>query len=190
LKHYISEGKKIIKQLEADTYLDTPPLIRAHVTASPERKAALDAQMRDMKTHARFRSKEMWYAWRSQLLEDLMKGLSGIGEGLLRDDDVLQRAEEVLDQTLPGLMEQQASLQEEAERLELAAVETSVEEKEELEAARSRVVEVEREMEEKGRLLEELRRETEEHENLAADLLDSKTEFTAAIQEAERVRDA
>ncbi|KAK1813264.1 hypothetical protein LTR12_012327 [Friedmanniomyces endolithicus] len=190
LKHYISEGKKVIKQLEADTYLDMPPLIRAYITASPERKAALDAQMRDMKTHARFRSKEMWYAWRSQLLEDLMKGLSGIGEGLLRDDDVLQRAEEVLEQTLPGLLEQQASLQEEAERLELAAVETSVEEKEELEAARPRVVEVEREMEEKGRLLEELRREAEEHETLAADLLDSKTEFTAAIQEAERVRDA
>ncbi|KAK1820587.1 hypothetical protein LTR12_005035 [Friedmanniomyces endolithicus] len=190
LKHYISEGKKVIKQLEADTYLDTPPLIRAYVTASPERKAALDAQMRDMKTHARFRSKEMWYAWRSQLLEDLMKGLSGIGEGLLRDDDVLQRAEEVLYQTLPGLMEQQTSLQEEAERLELAAVETTVEEREELEVARSRVVEVEGEMEEKGRLLEELRREAKEQEALAADLRDSKIEFTAGIQEAERVRDA
>ncbi|KAK0275547.1 hypothetical protein LTR35_007270 [Friedmanniomyces endolithicus] len=190
LKHYISEGKKVIKQLEADTYLDTPPLIRAYITSSPERKAALDAQMRDMKTQARFRSREMWYAWRSQLLEDLMKGLSGIGEGLLRDDEVVQRAEELLEETLPGLLEQQARLQEEAERLELAAVETSVEEKEELGAARSRVVEVEGEMEEKGRLLEELRREAEEQEALAADLRDSKTEFAAAIQEADRVRDA
>ncbi|TKA75738.1 hypothetical protein B0A55_05920 [Friedmanniomyces simplex] len=190
LKHYISEGKKVIKQLEEDTYRDAPPLIRAYVNASPGRKAVLDAQMRDMKTHARFRSKEMWYAWRSQLLEDLMKGLSGIGEGLLRDDEVLQRAEEMLEQTLPGLLQQQAGLQEEAERLEQAAVETSEEEKEELEVARARLVEVEGEMEEKSRVLDELRREAEEQEGLAADLQDSKTEFTAAIQEADRVRDA
>ncbi|TKA23265.1 hypothetical protein B0A50_07322 [Salinomyces thailandicus] len=190
LKHYISEGKKVIKQLEAQTYRETPPLIQAYVTASPERKAALDAQMRDMKTHARLRSREMWYAWRSQLLEDLMKGLSGIGEGLLKDDEVLQRAEEILDQVLPGMEEQYESLQKEAERLEIEAQATSEEEKEELEHARSRLVEIDEELQEKRRVLEELQQETQEQGRLASDLEESKVEFGAAIQEAERVREA
>ncbi|KAK5700604.1 hypothetical protein LTR97_005121 [Elasticomyces elasticus] len=192
LKHYISEGKKVIKQLETQTYRETPPLIRAYANASSERKAVLDAQMRDMKTHARFRSKEMWYHWRSQLLEDLMKALSSIGEGLLRDDEVLVHAEEVLQGTLPGLMEQRMDMQVEMERLEAvaAAMETSEEEKEELEGARGRLVEVDGELEEKMKVFEGLRREAQEQEGLATDMQDSKLELTAAIQEAERVRDA
>ncbi|KAK5126576.1 hypothetical protein LTR85_009510 [Meristemomyces frigidus] len=190
LKHYISEGKKIIKQLEAETYREAPPLIQAYVNAPTDRKVALDTHMRDMKTYARLRSKEMWYGWRSQLLEDLMKALSGIGEGLLRDDEVLQHAEQILDQVLPGLVEQHDSLQEEAERLEQAASATSEEEKEELEQARERLAEVDGELDEKRRMLEELQQEEQEQERLASDLQENKAEFTAAIQEAERVREA
>lgn len=190
LKHYISEGKKLIKQLEAETYRETPPLIRAYVNAGEERKVELDQLMRDMKTQVRLQSKEMWYGWRSQLLEDLMKALSGIGEGLLRDDEVLLRAEETIGQVLPGLVEQHEKLQEEAERLEQAASATSEEEKEELEQARERLVKVDGELEEKRRVLEELQRETIEQERLASDLQENKTEFTAAIQKAEGVREA
>ncbi|KAI7502155.1 Spc7-domain-containing protein [Hortaea werneckii] len=190
LKRYISDGKKVIKQLEAETYREAPPLIQAYLNASPERKSTLDAQMRDMKTHARLRSKEMWYAWRSQLLEDLMKGLSGIGEGLLKDDEVLQRAEEVLDQVLPGMEEKHVALQQEAERLENEVQSTSEEEKEELEQARSRIVEVVGAVEEKRRVLEQLERETEEQDRMANHLEESKVEFAAAIKEAERVREA
>ncbi|KAI7354724.1 hypothetical protein KC336_g22303, partial [Hortaea werneckii] len=190
LKRYISDGKKVIKQLETETYRETPPLIQAYLNASPERKSTLDAQMRDMKTHARLRSKEMWYAWRSQLLEDLMKGLSGIGEGLLKDDEVLQRAEEILDQVLPGMEEKHVALQQEAERLENEIQSTSEEEKEELEQARSRIVEVDGAVEEKRRMLEQLERETEEQDRMANHLEESKVEFAAAIKEAERVREA
>ncbi|KAI7154795.1 Spc7-domain-containing protein [Hortaea werneckii] len=190
LKRYISDGKKVIKQLETETYRETPPLIQAYLNASADRKSTLDAQMRDMKTHARLRSKEMWYAWRSQLLEDLMKGLSGIGEGLLKDDEVLQRAEEVLDQVLPGIEEKHVALQQEAERLENEVQSTSEEEKEELEQARSRIVEVDGAVDEKRRVLEELERETEEQDQMANHLEESKVEFAAAIKEAERVREA
>ncbi|KAK4547141.1 hypothetical protein LTR36_001362 [Oleoguttula mirabilis] len=190
LKHYISEGKKVIKQLEAETYRETPPLIQAYVNSSTDRKVALDTQMRDMKTHARLRSKEMWYGWRSQLLEDLMKALSGIGEGLLRDDEMLQHAEQILDQVLPGLTEQHNGLQVQAEELELATAATSEEEREELQQARESIVKVDGELAQKRRMLEELQQEALEHDRLAGDLQENKAEFTAAIQEAERVREA
>ncbi|KAK5110293.1 hypothetical protein LTR62_006146 [Meristemomyces frigidus] len=190
LKHYISEGKKVIKQLGAETYEETPPLIQAYVNASPARRATLDAHMREMKTHARFRSKETWYQWRSQLLDDLMKGLSGIGEGLLRDDEVLQQTEQVLEDVLPGLVEGKESLVSEFTRLEEALSATSEQEKADLDAARERLVEVDGELGERRRLLAELRHEAEEQEAESVDLQESKTEFVAAIREAERVRES
>ncbi|KAK3073749.1 hypothetical protein LTR53_004385 [Teratosphaeriaceae sp. CCFEE 6253] len=190
LKQYISEGKKVIKQIGIDTYRDTPPLIRAYTTAPPERKAVLDAQMREMKTQARLRSKEMWYAWRSQLLGDLVTGLTGIAEGLLGDDEVLMRAQGVLDGVLPGELERGAGLRGVVEGLEGAAAATSEGEKEELESARKELVRVDVELEAKTRMLRDLQREARERDSSVADLQDSKTEFAAAIQEAERVRDA
>lgn len=190
LKHYTSEGKAIIKELETETYAHTPPLIQAYLSAAPERKAAIDTQLRDMKTQARFRSKEMWYAWRGQLLEDLMKGLQGIGEGLIRDDEMLQRTEQTLEQVLPNLVEREASLKDEAHRLEEAASAATDEEKEELEGARDRLQTVDREVEEKRRLLQEVERELQAQESKAGDLRESKDEFYAAIQEANRVRDS
>ncbi|KAK3674937.1 hypothetical protein LTR78_005281 [Recurvomyces mirabilis] len=190
LKHYIDSGKKVIKTLEAETYEDTPPLIQAWMNAEPSRRAILDVKMRDMKTQARLRSKEMWYQWRSQLLGDLVKGLSGIGEGLLRDDEVLTESETVLDAVLPGLVEQKESMELEAERLEQALSATSEEGKMELEAARARLLEVDAELEEKREILAMLQKEGQEQESVATDLQDSKTEFLAAIQEAERVRES
>ena len=119
-----------------------------------------------------------------------MKGLSGIGEGLLRDDEVLTESEYVLDAVLPGLVEQKESMELEAERLEQALSATSEEEKMELEGARERLVEVDADLEERKETLAALRQEAQEHETMAAGLQESKTEFLAAIQEAERVRES
>lgn len=190
LKHYISEGKKVIKQIEVQTYHDTPPLIAAYVAAPAYRRGELDVQMRDMKTHARFRSKEVWYAWRSQLLDDLVKALSGIGEGMIKDDAVLGRVEEILEQCLPLLLERHESLQREAARLREATVSTSEEEKEELEAVREKVVKIDAEMEEKRKILAGLKSEAQGLESAVIELRDGKAECIAAIQDAERVRES
>lgn len=190
LKKYISEGKTVIKSIETDSYRNTPPLIQAYLTASSERKAAIDAQLREIKTHARLRSKETWYAWRSQLLDGFMNALKDIGEGLIADDDALKRAEELLQTVLPELVEQQEVLHAEAERLQDAAVSTTDEEKEELDAARERVTAVESEMEEKRLWVEELQREIADQDTFVETREESKAECSAAIQEADRVREA
>ena len=190
LKRYIHEGKGAIKELEAECFREAPPLIQAYMSATPDRKLAIDAQLRDIKTHARLRSKEMWYGWRSQLLDELMHALEGIAEGLIKDDEVVQNKEEIIEHVLPGLLEQHESLQEEAGRLEEVANATSEEEKEELESARERIVVVDEELEEKRRMLEELQREAREQESTEQHLLETKNEFSAAIKEAERVREA
>jgi kinetochore protein Spc7/SPC105 len=190
LKRYIHEGKGAIKELEAETFQDTPRLIQAYMSADPDRKLAIDAQLRDMKTHARLRSKEMWYGWRSQLLDELMHVLQGIAEGLLRDDEILQASEEALNQALPQMTEQQLALKQEVEQLETELSATSEEEKEELDAARNRITAVDAELAEKRRILEELQYDVQEQEEIGENLRETKDEFTAAIKEAERVRES
>lgn len=190
LKRYIHEGKGAIKELEAETFEDTPRLIQAYMSAAPEQKMAIDAQLRDMKTHARLRSKEMWYGWRSQLLDELMHVLQGIAEGLVKDDEILQGKEETLEQVLPQLNEQKASLQQEAEQLEGELNATSEEEKEELEAARKNITSVDAQLEAKRRVLDELQYDMQEQEEIEQNFRETKEEFTAAIKEAERVRES
>jgi kinetochore protein Spc7/SPC105 len=190
LKRYIHEGKGAIKELEAETFQDTPRLLQAYMSATSDRKMAIDAQLRDMKTHARLRSKEMWYGWRSQLLDELMHVLQGIAEGLLKDDETLQVREEILGQVLPQMIEKQESLQQEVQQLEAEANSTSDEEKGELEAARARITSVDAELEEKRRILEELQYDTQEQDEIEENLRETKDEFTAAIKEAERVRES
>lgn len=190
LKRYTKEGKQMISELEAATLQEQPPLIRAYVHASPERRAALDADMRDMKTNARLQSKEMWYAWRSQLLDELMVGLQSIAEGLIKDDETLIRSEEMVDQVLPKLVEQHDSLQQEAERLEESVNAVSEEEREELELVREGLTGTNSQLAEKRLLLESLQRQAQEQDSLAENLHASNAEFTAATQEANRIREA
>ena len=190
LKRFTKEGKQVIAELEEQTLLEQPPLIQSYAHAPPDRKLSLDAQMRDMKTNARLRSKEMWYAWRSQLLEELMGGLSKIGEGLIRDDETIAHAEEVLVQVLPALLEQHESLMQEAAQLEQTANAIPEGEKEQLKDTRESLTAVNSDLAEKRGLLEQLRKQVEEQNTTIEHLQDSKGEFVAAIQEANRIREA
>ncbi|KAM3415585.1 hypothetical protein BST61_g9106 [Cercospora zeina] len=190
LKRFTKEGKQILVELEEQTLQDQPPLLQAYANATAERKPVLDAQMRDMKTYARLRSKEMWYSWRSQLLAELVGGLSKIGEGLIRDDDILGGSEKVLNQTLPPLLEKQDALAQEADQLQRTANAIPDEDKESLKEARESLTVINADLSEKRRRSEDLRKQVEEQDGAIEHLRDSKTEFTAAIQEANRVREA
>lgn len=190
LKRYTKEGKQMITELEAATLQEQPPLIRAYVNALPDRRAALDAQMRDMKTSARLQSKEMWYAWRSQLLDELMVGLQNIAEGLIKDDETMSRSEEMLDQVLPKLVEHHDGLQREAERLEESVNAVSEEEREELNSVREQLTRNNAQLAQKRMLLEDLQFQAQKQDSLAEELHASSAEFTAAIQEANQIGEA
>ncbi|KXT06028.1 hypothetical protein AC578_1331 [Pseudocercospora eumusae] len=190
LRRFTKEGKRVIGELEQETRKNQPPLLQVYMNASPDKKMVLDAAMRDMKTNARLRSKEMWYAWRSQLLEELMGGLSKIGEGLIQDVEILTQSEEVLDEVLPPLVKQHEGLQQEADTLEKTVNAIPEGDKEQLNEARENLVHVNSTLAEKRKLLDDLRRKVEEQDSLAEHLQDSKLELTAAIQESNRVREA
>jgi kinetochore protein Spc7/SPC105 len=190
LKKYISEGKSFLKTLEAEVYDDPPPFFQAYMDATPERKSQLDGNMRDAKTNARMKSKEIWYDWRSKLLDGLSDGLDRIQAGLDADAEILGQKQESLDSVLPDLLQHYEGLLKEAEQLEQAAAATSEEEKEELRASRARLVEVDEQIEERKRMLASLQRDVDEQDRIAEAYEEGKIESLAAIQEAERVKES
>lgn len=190
LKHYISEGKSFVKELEEEAFEETPAFVQSYVSGTPAHKAKLDGHLRDIKTHARLQAKEIWYEWRSKLLEGLENPLQATRAGLEADAKTLEERQAVLDGVLPQLLEQRVQLQMEADNLREAAAATSEEEKEELAAARERLLETNQEIEERKRMVEEFRRDLQEQERLAEAYTKSKAECTAAIKEADRVREA
>ena len=90
LKKYISEGRRIVKEIETDTFEENPPLFREYMSAAPDVKALMDNQFKNVKTHARLLSKAMWYEWRMKLQDGLEAGLLRISEGLDADEQLLQ----------------------------------------------------------------------------------------------------
>lgn len=190
LKRYISEGKSFLKTLETEVYQNPPPLIQAYVNASPQRKAELDGLLSDAKTQARLRSKEIWYDWRSKLLDGLEDGLKGIEEGLEADAKILGEKEQLLDGILPDLLQREENMQAEAQQLEEATTAISEDEKEELDAARNRLIEATQEMEERKRMIARFQQELQEQDQLVEDYSEGKAECLAAITEAERVKES
>jgi kinetochore protein Spc7/SPC105 len=190
LKKYISDGKSFLKTLEAEVYDDPPPFFQAYLDATPERKSQLDVNMRDAKTNARMRSKEIWYDWRSKLLDGLSDALDRTRTGLDADAEALGQKQQSLDSVLPDLLQHYEDLLKEAEQLEQAAAAISEDEKEELRASRARLVEVDEQIEERKRMLAGLQRDVDEQDNLAEAYEEGKMESLAAIQEAERVKES
>lgn len=188
LKRYISEGKSFVKTLESEVHAEPPPLISAYVSASPQRRSQLDAHMRDIKTSARLRSKEIWYEWRTKLLESLEEGLKGIQRNLENDASLLGNQEQLLDTLLPDLLVRHEQLGNEATKLEKAAAATSQEEKEDLDAFRERLVDVTAQIAERKHTLASLQQEVQEQDGFVEAYTEAKTECLAQIQEAERVK--
>ena len=189
LKKYISEGRSIVHEIEADTFEDNPPLFREYLSASPDVRSIMDNQFKNVKTHARLLSKAMWYEWRMKLLDGLKEGLLRIGEGLAEDSEIMAQQEQLLDSVLPPLIEKHTSLEAEAQMLQAQADELASCDQEELKEAREKLVAVDEELEAKRRLVSELQEKLKIQEESIEQAAERKQECLEEIQEAERVRE-
>lgn len=189
LKKYISEGRRIVREIETETFAENPPLFREYISASPEFKTLMDNQFKNVKTHARLLSKAMWYEWRMKLQEGLREGLVQIAEGMTADEKVLDKEQKLLSPVLPAMMKQFEALGRECSNLEVVASELADCDPEELEAARSELVALDDDIEAKQQEIEQLRRELEETERDIGQLAEQKQECIAEIKESEKVRE-
>ncbi|KAI9376712.1 hypothetical protein BJX61DRAFT_488959 [Aspergillus egyptiacus] len=189
LKSYISEGRQIIRSIEAETYADNPPLFREYMTAPPDIRLLMDNQFRNVKTHTRLLSKATWYEWRMKLLEGLKEGLDRHVKEMKGDDGMLSKYEAILNEAVPALATKHSSLQEKAAHLQQLADELENCDQEELRNARGRLSTIEDEIAAKKKMLEEMQVQIQDKTDTIETGGELKAEFMAQIQEAERVKE-
>lgn len=189
LKKYISEGRRIVREIETETFAENPPLFREYISASPEFKSLMDNQFKNVKTHARLLSKAMWYEWRMKLQEGLREGLVKIAEGMTADEKLLDKEQKLLASVIPAMMKQFEALGRECSNLEAVASELEDCDPQELESARSELVAVDEDIEAKMREIESLRQELQETEQTVSQLVEQKQQCLAEVKTAEKVRE-
>lgn len=188
LKSYISEGRQVIRSIEAETFAENPPLFREYMLAAPDIRLLMDNQFRNVKTHARLLSKATWYEWRMKLLDGLKEGLNRHVDEMKADDRVLSKHEAILNSVVPALIDGHSSLEQEATSLQQLTEEMENCDQDELRAARDNLSNVEDDIAAKKQELEELQNEVQDKTNIVEAGTEMKAEFVAQIQEAERVK--
>ena len=188
MKKYIAEGRSIVREIEADTFEENPPLFREYMNASSDIKPIMDNQFKNVKTHARLLSKAMWYEWRMKLLDGLKEGLVGIREGMKEDENRLFQQENFLELSLPTLIEENDHLQAGYQTLQAQADEVADCDQDELRDAREKLTILTENIEERRMMVDKLRNELQSTKESIEYANDRKDEYLAEIQEAENVR--
>lgn len=121
-------------------------MFQEYITATPDIRLLMDNQFRNVKTHARLLSKEMWYEWRMKLLEGLKQGLDRHVDEMKQDDAILSRKENILANVVPGLIERHDKLETDSQNLQKVIDEIENCDQEELRDARKKLLAVETEL--------------------------------------------
>ncbi|KAF7549290.1 hypothetical protein G7Z17_g6475 [Cylindrodendrum hubeiense] len=189
LKKYISEGRRMVKEIETDTFEENPTLFKEYMAATPEVKALMDNQFKNVKTHARLLSKAMWYEWRMKLQDGLKDGLLRIDEGMEADQESLEKQKVLLDSVIPALQARYDALVEESSNLEEVAQELADCDPSELEAAREELSSLDDDIEHKKRLIAQLREQYQASEADIEALTAQKQQCLGDIKESETIRE-
>ncbi|PHH73612.1 hypothetical protein CDD80_3704 [Ophiocordyceps camponoti-rufipedis] len=189
LKKYISEGRRMVKEIESETLEENPPLFREYMTAGADVKALMDHQFKNVKTHARLLSKAMWYEWRMKLQEGLREGLVGIAEGMDADDKALKEQQDMVASVLPGIVTRYESLQEESSSLREAARELADCDPAELASAREQLMSLDADVATKKQQIAELRKQLQDSTAEVQELGSRKMECVQAIEACEETRE-
>ena len=179
----------MVREIEEDTFEENPALFREYMDASPELRAIMDNQFKNVKAHARLLSKEQWYQWRVQLLDGLKEGLLRIGEGLSEDVKVLAQQERLLKLILPGLVKEHEALESEVKLLQTQAEELASCDQEELSRARDRLLNVDLELEAKKQKLTALEQQQKDLDDTIGLKTQQKQKFIEEIKEAEKIQE-
>ena len=189
LKNYIEEGRSIMREIETETYEDNPPIFHEYTTATPEMRAQMDNQFKNIKIFARLQSKKQWYEWRTKLHEGLQEGMLKVLRDLEKDKELLRERRDKVDAVYPALLAEYESLERERIQLEAFAAQLGGDDQEALIAARVQ----------KGQLTASIVRHKDETARLEAEMQASKArviemkkereQYLKELEEAKRVQE-
>ncbi|KAH8669553.1 hypothetical protein BGZ60DRAFT_564019 [Tricladium varicosporioides] len=189
LKRYISEGRKTVREIENETFEENPPLFREYISATADIKIVMDNQLKNVKTHARLLSKQMWYEWRMTLLATLKEGLFKTREGMAADEELLEHQQKLLNSVFPQLIQKLEALQTEETDLKTVVEDLANCDPEELSRARQDLIAVDADIETKNRLIADLHKQLEGKEAELKLGAEKKEAWLEEIREAEKVRE-
>ncbi len=189
LKNYIEEGRAIMREIEAETFEDNPPIFHEYTTATPEMRAQMDSQFKNIKIYARLQSKKQWYEWRTKLHEGLQEGMLKTKRDLERDKKVLDMLREELDAVHPPLLAECEALEKSLAELEWFAKELGGENQMEVIAARARGKKLMHTIDERKADIARLEAKTKEAKERVAAMKAQREQYLKQLEEAKRVRD-
>lgn len=149
----------------------------------------MDNQLKNVKTHSRLLSKGMWYEWRSTLLETVKDELVRSAEGMINDEEILDKQQALLETVLPKMIKQAQQLQHEEATLKTAAEEITSCDPEELSEARQQLISVEADVDAKKRMIEDLKKQLQAREAEIETGTAKKATYLEEIREAEKTRE-
>lgn len=152
-------------------------------------KIVMDNQLKNVKTHARLLSKQMWYEWRMTLLATLKEGLFKTREGMTADEELLDHQQKLLNSVLPQVIQKFEALQTEEGDLQAAAEDLANCDPEELSSARQNLITVDADIEAKKRLIADLRKQLEGKEAELKSGAEKKEAWLEEIRDAEKIRE-
>ncbi|KAI9642626.1 hypothetical protein NHQ30_009431 [Ciborinia camelliae] len=189
LKKYISDGRKTVREIESETFEENPPLFREYISAPADIKLVMDNQLKNVKTHSRLLSKGMWYDWRSTLLETVKDELVRSAEGMINDEEILDKQQALLESVLPKMVKQAQQLQHEETNLKTAAEEIASCDPEELGEARQQLISIEADVDAKRHMVDELKKQLQARETEIQAGTTMKEICLEEIREAEKIRE-
>ena len=189
LKKYIREGREVVRAIEDDTLEENPLLFREYMEAPPDIKLIMDTQFKNVKTHARFLAKGIWYEWRMKLLEGVRAALEDNLKGLKDDETLLSEALAAGQKLLPEIISRFEtarskldSMREMKRRIEADDKAQLAIARESLQSVQSRIEQTKAELAQRKKDLEKLDAQLSEREL-------RKQTLQSCIEEAERVKE-
>jgi len=189
LKKYIREGREVVRTIEDDTLEENPLLFREYMEAPPDVKLIMDTQFKNVKTHARFLAKGIWYEWRMKLLEGVRAALEDNLKGLKDDETLLSEALAAGQKLLPEIISRfeaakskLESMREMERRIEADDKAQLAIARESLQSVQSRIEQAKAELAQRKKDLGKLDAQLSEREL-------RKQTLQSCIEEAERVKE-
>ncbi|ERT02280.1 kinetochore protein Spc7/SPC105 [Sporothrix schenckii 1099-18] len=189
LKNYIEEGRSIMREIETETYEDNPPIFREYTTATPEMRAQMDNQFKNIKIFARLQSKKQWYEWRTKLHEGLQEGMLKVLRDLQKDKDVLKERRDKVDAVYPALLAEYEALERERVQLETFAAQLGGDNQEALIAARVQKSRLAETIEEHKGATARLETEMKESRARVAAMKTEREQYLKELEEAKRIQE-
>lgn len=164
---------------------DISPEVRGYLAADQKKKKVIDNQFKAAKTSARLHSRMMWYEWRSNLLDDLQRGLARIEEGFRNDDSKLGTKEVQLQTLHSELRSRHEQLLQETEGLERRRREIDEADPAEAAAADEVLAFIQAQVTEKEQKVAYLKKEKEEKAIQLKNLSERQHEVNQVLRDAQ-----